>query len=270
MNHILKKTALFIIKFSLVLLTACNQSVQQAEAVTGADSATVEIATKAPDFVAIKDVKAKKKAFFDFMRPIVLAENERVLAERKRMLAINEAYRKGKTIDPAEQEWLFALAKSYRISMTELDSADAWKLLKLRVDSVPFRLALAQSANESSWGTSRFAREGNNFFGQWCFSAGCGLVPGKRKPGLTHEVAKFDSVNQSVASYIRNLNRGDMYKPLRLVRLEMRDAEKRPTAHALAAGLIGYSERKQEYVDEIRHMIKKNFDLMAGTVVAVK
>ncbi len=95
-------------------------------------------------------------------------------------------------------------------------------------------------------------------------------MPRQRLSGRSHEVAKFDSVNESVASYIRNLNRGDMYKPLRLVRLELREAEKPPTAHALAAGLIGYSERRQEYVDEIRNMIKHNFDLMAGTAVAIK
>jgi len=266
MNYTLKKIALIIARFSLVLLAACNQTVPEAEAIVE----KTQIASQVPDFAEIKDVKTKKKAFFDYMRPIVLTENEKVLKQRKRMLEINEAHNKGKAIDPADQEWLFALAKSYRISMTDLKNAEAWQLLKLRVDSVPFRRALAQSANESSWGTSRFAREGNNFFGQWCFSAGCGLVPNQRKSGLTHEVAKFDNVAESVSGYIRNINRGDMYKPLRLVRMEMRDAEKNPTAHALAAGLLGYSERKQEYVDEIRSMIKKNFDLMAGTVVAVK
>jgi len=268
MKHILKKTALVIAGLGLILPAACNQSMKEGEA-AGDEVVKVTQVTGAPDFVAIKDVKAKKKAFFDFMRPIVEAENSKVLKQRERMLKIYTDHNQGKAIDQADQNWLFALAKSYRISMTDLKNKEAWQLLKLRVDSVPFRLALAQSANESSWGTSRFAREGNNFFGEWCFRTGCGIVPKQRKAGLSHEVAKFKSVNESVASYIRNLNRGDMYKPLRLVRQEMRDAQKRPTAHALAAGLTGYSELKQTYVDEIRHMIKKNYDLMAGTVAGV-
>ncbi|MBL6998481.1 MAG: glucosaminidase domain-containing protein, partial [Gammaproteobacteria bacterium] len=165
MNHILKKTISMIARFSLVFLAACNQSVQEAEALVE----KVDIVNRGPDFAVIKDVKARKKAFFDFMRPIVQAENGKVLKQRKRLLEINKRHKQGKAIDPAEQEWLFALAKSYRISMTELDNDEAWQLLKLRVDSVPYRLALAQSANESSWGTSRFVKEGNNYFGQSIF-----------------------------------------------------------------------------------------------------
>ena len=40
-----------------------------------------------------------------------------------------------------------------------------------------------QAANESAWGTSRFARIGLNFFGQWCYSKGCGMVPKRRNTG---------------------------------------------------------------------------------------
>ena len=44
--------------------------------------------------------------------------------------------------------------------------------LMLRVDVLPVSLALAQAANESAWGTSRFALQGNNIFGQWCYEPG--------------------------------------------------------------------------------------------------
>ncbi|OIP99299.1 MAG: hypothetical protein AUK35_08380 [Zetaproteobacteria bacterium CG2_30_46_52] len=263
-------------------ITGCSQDASDQEQATQATSTNKSSSAQlsspeplaptvtTPDFASIKDVKAKKKAFFDFMRPIVLAENAKVAYERTRMLALYDAVNQGETINAVDQAWLKKLAETYRVSMTNINDNEAWSLLKLRVDTVPFRLALAQSANESSWGTSRFAKEGKNFFGQWCFSKGCGIIPSQRSAGLVHEVAKFASVNESVASYIRNLNRGDMYKQLRLVRQAMRDDEKEPTAHALAAGLIGYSERKQAYVDEIRSMIKYNFDLMAGTTPVKK
>ncbi|HKJ91279.1 MAG TPA: glucosaminidase domain-containing protein, partial [Oceanipulchritudo sp.] len=44
--------------------------------------------------------------------------------------------------------------------------------LRRRVDVIPPSLALAQAALESGWGTSRFAREGNNLFGIWCYTPG--------------------------------------------------------------------------------------------------
>ena len=59
---------------------------------------------------------------------------------------------------------------------------------------------------ESAWGTSRFAREGNNLFGQWCYKTGCGIVPKRRGEGQVHEVASFESVDAAVASYLRNIN----------------------------------------------------------------
>ena len=76
---------------------------------------------------------------------------------------------------------------------------DSWKKLLERVDAVALEVALAQSANESAWGQSRFAKQGNNFFGQWCYRKGCGIVPKKRDKGGRHEVAKFKSVNAATS-----------------------------------------------------------------------
>ena len=49
-----------------------------------------------------------------------------------------------------------------------------------RVDIIPISLVLAQAANESSWGESRFAKKGNNYFGMWCYTPKCGIVPQKK------------------------------------------------------------------------------------------
>ncbi|MFM9673737.1 glucosaminidase domain-containing protein, partial [Streptomyces galilaeus] len=75
-----------------------------------------------------------------------------------------------------------------------------------RVDIIPKELALMQAANESAWGTSRFARIGLNFFGQWCYSQGCGMIPNRRNSGAAHEVAAFKSVRDAVSSYFKNIN----------------------------------------------------------------
>ena len=133
-----------------------------------------------------------------------------------------------------------------------------------RVDAVALEIALAQSANESAWGQSRFAQQGNNFFGQWCYKKGCGIVPEKRGDKETHEVAKYNSVNESVRSYIKNINTTRVYYPLRKIRRENSAAGKKPDGYAQAAGLIKYSERREMYVKEIRSMIRRNKELMLG------
>ncbi|MDP6689685.1 MAG: hypothetical protein QF384_09335 [Alphaproteobacteria bacterium] len=96
------------------------------------------------------NVRDRKKAFFDFMRPVVEAENRRILKLRRRILAARQAGQR-----PA---WVAAAAKDYGIEW----SGNEWRALLRRVDVLPLELALVQSANESSWGRSRFAQQGNN------------------------------------------------------------------------------------------------------------
>jgi len=81
---------------------------------------------------------------------------------------------------------------------------------------------------------------------------------------MTHEVAKYGSVNESVAAYIRSINRVYMYTPLRKLRRSIRKKGDRPTAIELAEELSGYSERGEEYVKEIQSMIRTNYDLMTS------
>jgi len=246
-----------------MLLPACN--LEENAARVDAQYPVVATVTDVPNFSAIKDSKARKKAFFDFLRPIIRSENARVAKSRVRMFAIVTLIHNGDAVPEKDQQWLMRLARKYHIDMTSPDDEQAWKLLKRRVDTVPFRLALAQAANESSWGTSRFAREGRNFFGEWCFTEGCGIVPNRRKKGLTHEVAVFKSVNKSVASYLYHINRVDIYAPLRVVRHKSHKRGNKPTAREMAGGLTGYSERGDDYVKSIRKLIRLNFELMAET-----
>ena len=125
-------------------------------------------------------------------------------------------------------------------------------LLK-KVNIIPPSLALAQAANESAWGTSRFAQKANNLFGEWCFSEGCGLVPLSRPDGETYEVEKFDELKGSVASYIHNLNSHPAYKKLRDIRDNVG-----VDGYKMAEGLEAYSARGEKYVEELQSMIEYN------------
>ncbi len=139
-----------------------------------------------------------------------------------------------------------------------LDDPATLQELMLRVDAIPPALALAQAANESAWGTSRFSREANNLFGEWTYVATDGLVPKKRDPDKKHFVRKFESLQASIASYMNNLNRGHAYDKFRSIRAEMRKSNRPLSARKLAAGLVRYSERGEHYVKEIQRMIRHN------------
>ena len=205
-----------------------------------------------PDFAALSDVNAKKSAFFHYLQPAFDTVTAEVLAER----ALLATWQTKASLTTDEKAQLQAMAAMYKVTADNEQQVIA--TLLTQVDIIPEALVFSQSANETGWGTSRFAKEGHNFFGQWCFSKGCGIVPNQREQGAAHEVASFDSITASVRSYFRNINRNQSYLPLRDIRSDLRIKDEHINACALAAGLINYSERKQAYIDEIRAMIRHN------------
>ena len=205
-----------------------------------------------PDFAQFSDAKAKKTAFFDYMLPFVEQANSEVLAEREMILKID--FNRPTTKQQVQLQYLM---EKYRVADEQINLVTQQKLLK-KVDIIAPSLALAQAANESSWGTSRFAKEAYNFYGQWCFTEGCGLVPKQRRPGMTHEVKMFDTPYESVKGYMHNLNSHPYFKPLRDQRLQARKNNAQPIGLELVSGLAKYSERKEEYIADISAMIRNN------------
>jgi len=207
-------------------------------------------------------VQAKKRIFFRAIAPLALRSNELIRAERERILALPPPDEL--TVD--DRQWLAQMAEDYR-----LDAPDTWEAatepetwarltedLLARVDEVPVSLVLAQAANESGWGTSRFAREGNALFGQWSFG-GSGMLPEEQRKSLgNYGVAAFESPLLSVVSYMRNLNSHPAYARLRELRVEAREAGEPLSGYELARGLDRYSERRQEYVDELHTIMRVN------------
>ncbi|GIU43183.1 glucosaminidase domain-containing protein [Shewanella colwelliana] len=210
-----------------------------------------------PDFAAIPDVGEKKQAFFDYLRPAITHHNAIIQDERKFLLATQAHLNEGLSVSEAESFRVQQIASKYQYSLRSV-SNDTLETLLMRVDTIPENMVLIQAANETGWGSSRFAREGMNFFGQWCFKKGCGLVPQSRTKGLSHEVAVFKSVDDSVGAYMRNLNSNAAYGLLRSIRADLRAQGKPVKAEDLVYGLMHYSERQEAYIDELLEMLRHN------------
>ncbi|MEJ2602711.1 MAG: glucosaminidase domain-containing protein [Gammaproteobacteria bacterium] len=213
-------------------------------------------ASRMPDFRQFEAGAERKTRFFEFLVPMIEAENARIAADRQRLLGLAEK----ETVGWFDRRWLHRLAGQYGVESPSPEGEDRALVEALldRVDIVPLSLALAQAAKESGWGTSRFAREGYNLYGERCFDSGCGLVPGERASGHGHEVRKFESPAQSVASYLRNINTHPGYRDLRRARARLRDQGRPLSGLVLAGELQRYSERGQAYVEDIKGLIRYN------------
>ncbi len=194
--------------------------------------------------------------FIAMIYPKVVTADKAILLKRQRITQDDQAFFAGQRLTNSEQAWLMKVAKEYDLKTFNYTEQSDWHALLARVDIIPPSLVIAQAANESAWGRSRFAVEGNNYFGQHCYSKGCGIVPKRRNPGSRMEVRRFSSVQASVASYIHNLNTHRPYQALRMLRAQQRAKGEVVSGYALAAGLEHYSEL-DVYVQAIRSVINK-------------
>lgn len=164
---------------------------------------------------------------------------------------LHKEFTDNKSFDQEDSAWLSQTASHYKISY-DFTNPNFWNVFEKRVDVIPPSLVLAQAIYESNWGNSRFAREGNNYFGQYCFKKGCGLIPNKRSENSTFEVKRFENMQKSIRSYVHNINTNKAYKTLR----ELRYEQNKFNGFALSTELKNYAEQTH-YVKSIQSIIKK-------------
>ena len=177
--------------------------------------------------------------FQNTMMPIIRAENSRIQNDRQRVRVIEQ----NRQPSPQDRTWLAQKMRDYNVT-------DVTSLLN-RMDVIPPSLVLAQSAIESGWGTDQIARSGNAFFGQRA-QRDQGHIPG---PQGEH-YRSYESPQHSVRSYMKNLNTHRAYEALRAERAKLRSSGKTPTGADLAVGLLSYSTRGAEYVEQVQRLIR--------------
>ena len=198
------------------------------------------------DLNEIKSVTQKKETFLQILLPLVVAENEKILKDKRYLFKILK-----KNQSEKNKIWINKKYKEYRVSKKDINE------LIEKMDIIPASIALAQAAKESGWGTSRFALEGNAIFGQWTWN-GIGMAPLDKDEDKNHKVLKFPLLRASVKAYITNLNTHSGYKNFRKKRLELRSINKNLSGLDLIHELENYAQTGKEYTKILEKIIKQN------------
>jgi Bax protein len=199
------------------------------------------------DLDELQNTRLKKETFIKIVLPLVVAENERILADRKKLKIVSI---KKNTTD-LEKQWLRQKLLEYKVKKGNMEQ------LLIRMDIIPTSIALAQAAKESGWGTSRFALEGNAIFGQWTWS-GQGIAPLDRASNTKHKVLKFPILRASVKAYQNNLNTHKSYVKFREKRSIMRGKNKNISGLELTETLKNYAQTGSEYIKILNQIIRQN------------
>lgn len=220
----------------------------------------VEVKTGATEKTAKSDsmLAGKKQEFITTLLPYIEEENSRLIALRRSVGAIFDKIETDLALSPSEQQQISKLASKYRVKGDPLVDVTARGEMLRKIDIIPSSLALAQAANESAWGESRFAQQANNLFGIWTYDQDKGLKPKRREEGKTHLVRIFDDFGESVRYYIYTLNSHPAYQELRQIRQQLRASKQIIDGRKLAAGLEKYSAKGQAYIELIQSLIEQN------------
>ena len=199
------------------------------------------------DLDELQSTKLKKETFIKIVLPLIVAENERILEDREKLIVLKDK----KFTTDLEKQWIRQKLLEYKVKKGDL------KELVVRMDIIPTSIALAQAAKESGWGTSRFALEGNAIFGQWTWS-GQGIAPLDRESNKNHKILKFPILRASVKAYQNNLNTHKSYSKFRQKRLVLRNKNKKIKGLELTETLNNYAQTGSEYTKILNQIIKQN------------
>lgn len=207
------------------------------------------------DIRGLSSVDRRKAVFIKTMLPLILRVNEQLHQTRARIKDLSVRVNKGSPLTAADRDWLKIQYERFNVTPGRAN------VLLRRIDVVPPSLALAQAAEESGWGTSRFALEGRALFGQRGHVDSPGLVPEAHAGDSEIRVKSFTALLDGVRSYARNLNTHAAYADFRKLRARMRETARSPiglNSMSLVETLESYSERGAAYVETIQSIIRVN------------
>ena len=203
------------------------------------------------------NISERKKEFINIILPLIVDQNRNIIVLRQKLIDSKNYLINNKTLSQSDQILINNLAFKYSISLKNRHKIDIINDLLTSIDIIPNSIALAQAANESGWGSSRFATEFNALFGEYTFNNKNGVIPLQREEGKKHLVKFFTTIDKSVESYFININSHSAYDKFRKVRKIFRD-NKNPLGVILLANKLDVYAEDKDYVNTIISIIQDN------------
>lgn len=188
----------------------------------------------------LEPAEAKVK-FIAALLPSILLAKHRIQDDRDRLQLLLEK------LEWLPEDSLFFLEQS------DLYKTTSGELLLRRMRTHPNSIILAQAAVESGWGSSRIFQEANNLFGIWSYRADEPRIRSiYSRSGQPIYLRRYDDLSASIYDYFGTVARSRAYRRFR----EVRDTT--DNVNTLLPHLKYYSERREEYVEQLATIIRQN------------
>ena len=206
------------------------------------------------DFNKEKYDEERPALFYEILLPVVLKANEALYAEREQVLRLRKEFDETGDLTPASMDELNKWIERYDVKKSD-DLGTLFNTLVPRVDGVTPTLLLTMAAEDSGFGTSRYAREYNAIFNQRDWN-GNGAVPDEaQKEGPQYRIKIFPSLYEAVLSEIHYLNTNGYFENYRIAREKYRRTDNPMRGYSIAHLLINFPYRPMKYPDILKHLI---------------
>jgi Bax protein len=186
-------------------------------------------------------IERKKETFINMMIPSILLAKHKMQMERRKVLRLS----KRESLSAEDGFWL----QQKRIDFNANSNVELYENMELH----PTSLIIAQAIIESGWGTSKFFQKANNVFGIWSFNKDEKRISASETRGKKRiYLKKYATIHQSIYDYLLTIGHVAQYKSFRKKRLETQNP------FTLLKYLSKYSERGEDYVSDIKKIIKSN------------
>lgn len=199
------------------------------------------------DYADIKDESYRNRLFIKMMAPIAIKVNEDIFAERLKIFAMAEEFRKTKELTEEQskqfEDWavkydIFTPFKGYRRTLFIFDE------LKKKADVIPQAMLIGAAAIESNWGTSRPALKANNLYKLKVWYGEEKGIPSLEDKDDDYEFKIFDSLYDSMVEYAMKVNSGIDFEYIRAYRSEYRRRQRTVSGRTLAHAMMMSSQLK--------------------------
>jgi Bax protein len=185
-------------------------------------------------------IKAKE-TFISAVLPAILIVKHQIASEKNKINALAEK----KAWDETDSSFYLVIMSRYK--------AKTMDDLKLRLQTLPNSIVLAQAAVETGWGESRFFVEGSNLFGIWSYGDNeKRIAAGKTRKNKTIYLRSYPDMSQSVVDYFKILASARAYRSLRAAQVQTTDP------FVLIPHLKYYSEQRSRYTNQLKKIIRQN------------
>ncbi len=246
LNHPYPEVAVESLNSAVELIHVFEKQGYQLDAVRHNGVLPANFVENLPEDLNSLPVQEKTTGFIRLLLPTITAVNEQILRVRQSLVALSKLPQS--QWSAREQKWVESLMTSYGVTGQNISD------LLFHIDVIPAGMALAQGIDESGWGTSYFAVNGNGLYGEHLPAQGGKFLT---TPGGHVKVAAFNNLYKGTAGYIYNLNTTDAYRNLWTLRRELRERG-HLTGYDLVQALSLYSTRGEAYVDNLRALIRNH------------